>query len=108
MASDLSLPTINHRFASRRLGALKRNLESLLSDVRSTAVGAGDEALSQVQDAITGTIDTVSDFSRWVEDHAAEAPAAIKRTVRENPIPACAVAVGAGALLALFLLNRSR
>ena len=105
MASELSLPNIDHRVASRRLNSLKRTLESVLTDVRSTAVGAGDEALSQVQNAITGTLDTVSDFSRWVEDNAAQAPAALKRTMHENPIPACAVAVGAGALLALFLLK---
>jgi len=103
---SVALAPADKRYVSRRLGRVTRTLESLLSDIRSTAVSRGDDALASVQGAVGGALESARDVTRWVEDEAAQDLAAVQKAVRDNPLPAVAIAVGAGAILALMLLNR--
>jgi ElaB/YqjD/DUF883 family membrane-anchored ribosome-binding protein len=103
---SIDLPTSDKRYVSRRLGRVTRTLESLLGGIRSAAVSRGDDALASVQGALSGALDSARDVTRWVEGEATQDLAAVQKAVRDNPLPAVAIALGAGAILAMVLLNR--
>ena len=108
MATENALPSVDYRLASRRLSRLRRILDGLLANVRSVAIDAGDEKLQQAQNAITQTLDTATELADWVEDRLPQYSDSVKRTIRENPLPACALAVGTAALLLVIMSNRGR
>jgi len=81
------------------LGALEKDLVGLLYDV-------GDAAGEQVQGAMKGAMDSAMEAADRVESWGSENMPKMRKVVRTKPFAACALALGAGALLSAILLRR--
>ena len=89
-----------------KLSALKSDLSALQKDVRGIAGDAGEAATAKMNDALTGAMETVQDMADRIEDWGADHIVSLREQVREQPLAACALAMGAGALLGALLLRR--
>ena len=89
-----------------RLAALREDLEALQSDVRGLAGDAGDAASAKMNEAINDAMESVQDltdrFEEWGEDHLVS----VRQSVRDQPLAACALAMGIGAMLGAVLFRR--
>jgi ElaB/YqjD/DUF883 family membrane-anchored ribosome-binding protein len=81
------------------LGVLEKDLIGLLYDV-------GDAAGEQVQGAMKGAMESARDAADRVESWGSENMPNMRKMVRTKPFAACAMALGAGALLSAILLRR--
>ena len=81
------------------LGALEKDLIGLLYD-------AGDAAGEQVHSAMRGAMDSAREAADRVENWGSENMPNMRKMVRTKPFAACALALGAGALLSAILLRR--
>jgi ElaB/YqjD/DUF883 family membrane-anchored ribosome-binding protein len=89
-----------------RLAALKGDLEVLQKDLRGLAGEASDVATQKMNEALNGAMETVQDMADRVEDWGADHIVTLREQIREQPLAACALAMGAGALLGAILLRR--
>jgi ElaB/YqjD/DUF883 family membrane-anchored ribosome-binding protein len=100
-----------------RLDALVADLEALQSDVRNLAQGLGDEANERVTSALRMAEERVASAVRAAEDVAEDAIDqaeiwaeenidTLRERVRSQPVAACLVAMGAGALFGALFLRR--
>ncbi len=89
-----------------KLSALKSDLAALQKDVRGIAGDAGEAATAKMNEALNGAMETVQDMAERVEDWGADHIVSLREQVREQPLAACALAMGAGALLGALLLRR--
>ncbi|HXM00591.1 MAG TPA: hypothetical protein VN932_11720 [Rhizomicrobium sp.] len=101
----------------KRLDALVSDLEALQSDVRGLAQGAGVEAGSRISEALKAAEARVANAVRAAEDAATQAVGeaedwavdnmdSLRDTVREQPLTACLVAAGIGAVFGVLFLRR--
>jgi ElaB/YqjD/DUF883 family membrane-anchored ribosome-binding protein len=74
------------------IGALQEDVAGLLSDVSDAA---GNRVTRTARDA-----------ADRVENWGTENLRDVRKTIQEQPLKACALAAGAGALVSLFLLRR--
>ena len=81
------------------LGTLEKDLIGLLYDV-------GEAAGEQVHGAMKGAMDSAAEAADRVESWGSENMPNMRKMVRTKPFAACAVALGAGALLSAILLRR--
>ena len=89
-----------------RLEALRADLEALQGDMKGLAGGVGDIASERVTEMLRQTEDMADQITAQVEDWATDNVATLREQVREQPILAIALAMGAGALLGAILLRR--
>ncbi len=89
-----------------KLSALKSDLSALQKDVRGIAGDAGEAATAKMNEALNGAMETVQDMADRIEDWGADHIVSLREQVREQPLAACALAMGAGALLGALLLRR--
>jgi len=89
-----------------RLGALREDLEALQTDMRSLAGDAGDAASAKMNATLNDAMESVQDLTErlevWGEDHIES----VRSSVREQPLAACALAMGIGTLLGAVFLRR--
>jgi ElaB/YqjD/DUF883 family membrane-anchored ribosome-binding protein len=99
------------------LDDLVSDLEALRADVRSLAQGIGSEASGRVAEALKSAEDRLATLVSAAEEAATDAydqaevwanenMDTLRENVREQPIAACLIAMGAGALLGAILLRR--
>jgi ElaB/YqjD/DUF883 family membrane-anchored ribosome-binding protein len=89
-----------------RLDALRDDLESLQTDMKGLAGGVGDAAQARLNEMLRNTEDMAEQISSQVEDWTNDNAESLRDQVREQPLFACAVAMGVGALLGAILLRR--
>ncbi|MGA9796470.1 MAG: hypothetical protein WBQ17_13150 [Rhizomicrobium sp.] len=100
-----------------KLDALVADLEALQNDVRNLAQGVGDEANERVMSALRMAEERVASAVRTAEDVAEDAfdqagvwaeenLDTLRVRVREQPVAACLIAMGAGALFGALFLRR--
>jgi ElaB/YqjD/DUF883 family membrane-anchored ribosome-binding protein len=89
-----------------RLDALREDLEALQTDMRGLAGGVGDAATARLNEMLRNTEDMADQITAQVEDWTNDNAESLREQVREQPLFACAVAMGIGALLGAILLRR--
>ena len=89
-----------------RLAALREDLEALQSDMKGLANGVGDAASDRLTEMLSATEDLAEQLTERVEVWTNENAETLRETVREQPLVACAIAMGAGAILGAILLRR--
>ncbi len=89
-----------------RLAALRADLEALQDNLKGLAGDAGDAATVKMNAAINDAMDSVQDMAERAEDWGEDHLVAVRESVREQPLAACALAMGAGALLGAILFRR--
>jgi ElaB/YqjD/DUF883 family membrane-anchored ribosome-binding protein len=105
------------RATTADLDDLVSDLEALRADVRSLAQGVGSEAGERISEALKSAEDRLASLVSAAEDVAADAVDqaeawanenvdSLRESVREQPIAACLIALGAGALLGAILFRR--
>jgi len=103
--------------AAADLNDLVADLEALRADIRSLAQGIGSEASGRVTDALKSAEERLTGLLSASEIAAAEAydqaevwanenMDTLRENVREQPVAACLIAMGAGALLGAILFRR--
>jgi ElaB/YqjD/DUF883 family membrane-anchored ribosome-binding protein len=117
MATRRKKATTSTKPVENRLDALVADLEALQNDVRNLAQGVGDEANERVKSALRMAEERVASAVRVAEDAAEDAfdqaevwaeenLDTLRDSVREQPVIACLVALGAGALFGALFLRR--
>ena len=106
MAPRRKKSTTNGGQLQDRLAALRADLEALQSDVKGLAGDAGDAASAKMNQALNDAMESVQDltdrFEDWGEDHLVS----VRQSVREQPLAACALAMGIGTMLGAILFRR--
>jgi ElaB/YqjD/DUF883 family membrane-anchored ribosome-binding protein len=89
---------------STRLESMRSELDALREDMRGLLNDVGDAVGGQVQGAMESASESVQGAVDHFEEWSNESLHGMRKTVRERPLAACALSVGAGALLgAIFL-----
>ena len=88
-----------------RVVALREDLDALKQDMRGLMTNVGNAAGERVQDAVSGVIQSAHGTAGQFEDWGAKNLKAVRKSVRNKPLAACALAVGTGALLGAILLR---
>lgn len=81
-----------------RIKAVRADLNALQKDVRGLVSNASDLATREVRGAMGGAVARIESFST-------ESIAGVRDVVRSQPFKACAISVGAGALIGALLLR---
>ncbi|MGY9105671.1 MAG: hypothetical protein ACKVG0_03905 [Alphaproteobacteria bacterium] len=89
-----------------KLATLREELENLQGSMKGLAGDAGDAAAAKMNAAINDAMASVQDTAERVEDWGEDHLASVRESVREQPLAACVLAMGAGALVAAFLFRR--
>lgn len=79
------------------IGALQRDVRGFVSDVSASA-----------ENQLSGTVKSARQAVRGVEDWGAQNVKTVRQTVRKQPVMACMIAAGAGAILGMCLSFRGR
>lgn len=85
-----------------RLSALRQDLEALQQDMRGLGEGVGEAAQERLRDALRATETLAAQMDEWTDQHIDT----LKESIREQPLAACAIALGVGALLGVVFLRR--
>lgn len=89
-----------------RLNALYKDFDALQQDIRGLMSDVGSAAGDQVKGTVTDGLQSAQDAADQVETWGARNVKSIRKSVRNQPFRACAVALGAGALVGGLLLRR--
>lgn len=89
-----------------RLQALKDDLDSLQSDIRGLAGDVGDLATDRAKVALSSAEEAASAAGEQLEDWASENVEDVRDQVRNQPLAAVLLSMGAGALVGAWLLRR--
>jgi ElaB/YqjD/DUF883 family membrane-anchored ribosome-binding protein len=85
-----------------RLAALKQDLEALQQDMRGLGEGVGEAAQERLREALRATEGLRTQMDEWTNENLDS----LKESIREQPLAACAISLGMGALLGAILLRR--
>jgi ElaB/YqjD/DUF883 family membrane-anchored ribosome-binding protein len=84
-----------------RLSALRQDLEALQEDMRGLGEGVGQAAQERLTEALKATEALKSQMQGWTNDNLD----VVRDSIREQPVAACLVSLGVGALLGAILLR---
>jgi ElaB/YqjD/DUF883 family membrane-anchored ribosome-binding protein len=90
---------------SARLKSMRSDLDALQENMRGLLNDVGDAAGDQVQGAMRNAAQSAHGAVDRVEEWGNESLDGMRKTVRGRPLAACALSVGAGALLGAILLR---
>jgi ElaB/YqjD/DUF883 family membrane-anchored ribosome-binding protein len=82
----------------RRMSAVRADLNALEKDVRGLVTNAGDLATREVRGFIGGAVERLQSLRL-------ERMAGFRDAVRSQPMKACAISIGAGAIIGALLLR---
>jgi ElaB/YqjD/DUF883 family membrane-anchored ribosome-binding protein len=85
-----------------RLSALRQDLEALQQDMRGLGEGVGEAAQERLREALKATENLAAQMDEWTSENLDS----LKETIREQPLAACAISLGIGALLGALILRR--
>ena len=85
-----------------RLSALRQDLEALQEDMRGLGEGVGEAAQERLTEALRATEALASQAQEWGTENLDT----VRDSIREQPVAACLVSMGIGALLGAILLRR--
>lgn len=85
-----------------RLSALRQDLEALQQDMRGLGEGVGEAAQERLREALKATETLAAQMDEWTTENLDS----LKETIREQPLAACAISLGIGALLGALILRR--
>ena len=88
--------SLNH--AKNLMGAVRDDLDALQRDVRGLVSDVGSVATEEVRGAMHGAVERIE---TWSHDNIE----GFRDVVRSQPIKACALSIGAGALIGALLLR---
>jgi ElaB/YqjD/DUF883 family membrane-anchored ribosome-binding protein len=91
---------------SARLDSVRAGLDALQQDMRGLLNDVGGAAGDQVQGATTLAAKATKEAAECVEKLSNKSLEGMRVTVRGRPLAACALSIGAGALLGALLLRR--
>jgi ElaB/YqjD/DUF883 family membrane-anchored ribosome-binding protein len=91
-----SNPNGNHR--QGRMSAVRADLDALQKDVRGLMSDVGGSTTREVRDAMGGAVDRLE---AWGTTNLAS----VRDAVRNQPLKACAISIGAGAILGALLMR---
>lgn len=90
----------------KRLDALREDFDALQSDVRGLmgdiGLAAGDQVKATVSDGLQSAQQAVDQAETWASRNVNSA----RKMVKSQPLKACAIALGAGALVSGLLMRR--
>ena len=89
-----------------KLDALKADLESLQSHVRGLAGDIGEVATERMNSALADAMKSVHELTGRVEGWGNDNLSSLRDSVRNQPLAALAISMGAGALIGALLLRR--
>ncbi|HEV2562496.1 MAG TPA: hypothetical protein VGT78_10180 [Rhizomicrobium sp.] len=89
-----------------RLEALQADFNALQSDLVGLANGVGHLATARVNEVVQSTEDAAGRAAERAEAWANENVGILRDTVRHQPLAACMVSVGVGAIMGAFLSRR--
>ena len=89
--------------ADARMKALRADFERLQKDMRSLAGSLGDAATSGISDAANAAGNAATGAAEQVEEWAGESAGTIREAIRNQPLAAIAVSMGAGAIIGTLL-----
>lgn len=85
-----------------RLAALRQDLEALQEDMRGLGEGVGEAAQERLREALRATEGLAAQAEDWTNENLGS----LRDIVREQPVAACLVSAGIGAILGLLLFRR--
>ncbi len=85
-----------------RLAALRQDLEALQEDMRGLGEGVGEAAQERLREALRATEGLTAQAEDWTNENLGS----LREIVREQPVAACLVSAGIGAILGLLLFRR--
>jgi ElaB/YqjD/DUF883 family membrane-anchored ribosome-binding protein len=85
-----------------RLSALRQDLEALQEDMRGLGEGVGEAAQERLTEALRATEALAAQTQDWGNENLET----VRDSIREQPVAACLVSMGIGALLGAILLRR--
>jgi hypothetical protein len=92
-----------------RLSAVRADLDALQEDMRGLVSEVSGAAGQQVQvamsDALGAAVTTAQDAAGRIGDWGNENLGGVRDAVRSQPLAACVISIGAGALLGALLLR---
>jgi ElaB/YqjD/DUF883 family membrane-anchored ribosome-binding protein len=86
-----------------RLSTLRGDFGQLQRDVRGLVSDVGDAAENQFESAVNGTVKSARNAIGRVESWGNQKTKIVRQSVKKQPMMACAIAAGAGALIGLLL-----
>lgn len=89
-----------------RIHALKSDFDALQSDMRKLVESMGEAAESGVSDLTNGAAKAASEAAGQIEHWTEDGINSVRRAIREQPLAAIALSMGAGAIIGT-LLRRS-
>ena len=81
-----------------RISAVRHDLDALRKDMRGLMSEVGDVATREVRGAMGGAVERLETFGN-------ESLAGVRDAVRSQPLKACAISIGAGAIIGALLLR---
>ena len=85
-----------------RLSALRQDLEALQEDMRGLGEGVGEAAQERLNEALRATDALAVQAQNWGNENLDT----VRESIREQPLAACMVSMGIGALIGALLLRR--
>lgn len=89
-----------------RLSALYKDFDALQQDIRGLMSDVGSAAGDQVKGTVADGLQSAQSAVDQAETWGAKNVKSIRKSVKNQPFRACAIALGAGALMGSFLLRR--
>ena len=90
---------------STRLNSMRSGLDALQGDVRALLNDVSDATSDQIQGAMRSASQSAQGAVDRVEKWGNENLDGVRKTVRGRPLSACALSIGAGALLSAIVLR---
>lgn len=88
------------------LEALQHDLSALQLNMSKVIAGLGDAASNGVSSAMRTASTTAEDMVEQVEAYGQEGVDTVRTSIRSQPLVACAISVGAGALIGALLARQ--
>ncbi len=90
----------------QRIDALRDDLENLQADMRGLFYDAGNEAQARVNGLVIDAKQYAKGKASEVEEWGEENVETVRKSVRTQPLAACAISMSAGALIGALFLRR--
>jgi ElaB/YqjD/DUF883 family membrane-anchored ribosome-binding protein len=98
----------NGRAAHSSLQTLQDDIAALQANMSKVIADLGGAASEGVTQAMRNASTTAEEVAEQVEEFGSESVDTVRSTIRAQPLVACAISVGAGALLGALISSSAR